>query len=140
MVCLYCFPKASCANLVASDVWNRKTKAETLSTSAEQLERKRFEDQTRNCRLVQIVCLIYLHMHAQHKNPIQIAAQTKEKMQDAAKFLPEKIYSALKNFLKKWHITGEQQKKNFDFTHTHREPKQAFYNILFSNVSKNTRV
>lgn len=26
MVCLYCFPKASCANLVASDVWNRETK------------------------------------------------------------------------------------------------------------------
>lgn len=34
MVCLYCFPKASCANLVASDVWNGETKGETWRMSA----------------------------------------------------------------------------------------------------------
>lgn len=31
------------------------------------------------------------------------------KMQDAAKLLPEKIYSILKNFLKKWYFGGEQE-------------------------------
>lgn len=29
MVCLYCFPKASCENLVASDVWKREMNRET---------------------------------------------------------------------------------------------------------------
>lgn len=52
------------------------------------------------------------------------------KMQDAAKLLPEKIYSILKNFLKKWYFSGEQKQKNFDFIHTDQVPNLAFLQSL----------